>query len=442
MLRCSRSSPPARRRRRSTRPTPRRSSPATSSDIAPRRCSSARGDEAPGRARRRGRSGMPVHELAARRRASSRARTTDVRGRCADARRRRRSRCSCTRAARRAGRSCVPLRQRNLAASARTIAATYGLARRRRQPLRDAALPRARARRPPSLAHALGGGAVVAARALQRAARSGRTRPDARRHVVLGRADDPPDASSPAQAERGRPRARAALRPLVLVGAAGAAVMARVRGARSAIPLVEAYGMTEAAHQMTSNPLPPGERRGRARSGVRDRRRDRASSTTTGTRSRRASAARSSVRGPAVVDGYRDNPEANAASFRDGWFRTGDRGDLSADGYLSLDGTDQGADQPRRREDLAATRSRTVLLAHPPSPRRPSSASRRRSTARQVGAAVVLRGDASSATSSRPTARERLAPVQGAERIVRRRRDPEGADRQGAAPAAGRASSS
>ncbi|MHB1568582.1 MAG: AMP-binding enzyme, partial [Solirubrobacteraceae bacterium] len=45
-----------------------------------------------------------------------------------------------------------------------------------------------------------------------------------------------------------------------------------------------------------------------------------------------------SIRGASVVDGYRDNPEANESSFRDGWFRTGDVGRLSADGYLTLDG--------------------------------------------------------------------------------------------------------
>ena len=44
------------------------------------------------------------------------------------------------------------------------------------------------------------------------------------------------------------------------------------------------------------------------------------------------------MRGPGVVDSYRANPVATAASFRDGWFRTGDSGALSPDGYLSLSG--------------------------------------------------------------------------------------------------------
>jgi acyl-CoA synthetase (AMP-forming)/AMP-acid ligase II len=39
---------------------------------------------------------------------------------------------------------------------------------------------------------------------------------------------------------------------------------------------------------------------------------------------------------PNVIQGYENNPEANAASFTNGWFRTGDHGFLDADGYLTL----------------------------------------------------------------------------------------------------------
>ena len=44
------------------------------------------------------------------------------------------------------------------------------------------------------------------------------------------------------------------------------------------------------------------------------------------------------IQGPNVVDGYENNPEANASSYEDGWFRTGDQGTLDADGYLRLTG--------------------------------------------------------------------------------------------------------
>lgn len=105
---------------------------------------------------------------------------------------------------------------------------------------------------------------------------------------------------------------------------------------RFGVPLVEAYGMTEASHQMTSNPLPPGERRPGTvgvSSGIEvavlD---DEWRSLPPGSDGEVA------VRGSSVVEEYRGNQEATAASFRDGWFRTGDRGTLSADGFLTLRG--------------------------------------------------------------------------------------------------------
>ncbi|MSU72768.1 MAG: long-chain fatty acid--CoA ligase [Opitutus sp.] len=49
------------------------------------------------------------------------------------------------------------------------------------------------------------------------------------------------------------------------------------------------------------------------------------------------------VRGPNVCDGYWRRPDATAAAWRDGWFRTGDIGSRAADGYITLQG---------RRSDL------------------------------------------------------------------------------------------
>src|SRR6185295_1214877 len=42
------------------------------------------------------------------------------------------------------------------------------------------------------------------------------------------------------------------------------------------------------------------------------------------------------IQGPNVITGYENNPEANAKSFTDGWFRTGDQGFLDDAGYLTL----------------------------------------------------------------------------------------------------------
>jgi acyl-CoA synthetase (AMP-forming)/AMP-acid ligase II len=113
------------------------------------------------------------------------------------------------------------------------------------------------------------------------------------------------------------------------------ALMARVEE-RFGVPLVEAYGMTEASHQMTSNPLPPGTREAGSvgiPSGTEV-------AIVGADRAFLAAGERGEVciRGPGVTPGYLGNPEANAQSFFDGWFRTGDLGSLDANGYLRLEG--------------------------------------------------------------------------------------------------------
>ncbi len=102
------------------------------------------------------------------------------------------------------------------------------------------------------------------------------------------------------------------------------------------VPVLEAYGMTEATHQMASNPLPPAERRAGA-VGV-------AASVeiaimdADGALLPTGRAGEVVIRGPSVTAGYEDNPEANRKSYTDGWFRTGDEGVLDAAGYLTLTG--------------------------------------------------------------------------------------------------------
>ena len=82
--------------------------------------------------------------------------------------------------------------------------------------------------------------------------------------------------------------------------------------------MLEAYGMTEAAHQMTSNPLPPAPRKAGSVGGRRAPvRRGRRSVVDTPT----GSTGEVVVAGPGVTPGYLGNDKANAASFFDGWFR-------------------------------------------------------------------------------------------------------------------------
>ncbi len=100
------------------------------------------------------------------------------------------------------------------------------------------------------------------------------------------------------------------------------------------VPVVEAYGMTEAAHQMSCNPLPPGVRKPGSvglPTGVEISIRDEAGDALpTGERGEVC------IRGRNVTHGYESNPKANRKSFTDGWFRTGDEGCLDEDGYLRL----------------------------------------------------------------------------------------------------------
>ncbi len=101
-------------------------------------------------------------------------------------------------------------------------------------------------------------------------------------------------------------------------------------------PLVEAYGMTEASHQMASNPLPPKSRKPGTvglPAGPEIRVVDESGKTVaTGERGEIV------IRGANVTAGYENNPAANESGFIDGWFRTGDVGTMDEEGYLSIVG--------------------------------------------------------------------------------------------------------
>ena len=101
-------------------------------------------------------------------------------------------------------------------------------------------------------------------------------------------------------------------------------------------PLIESYGMTEAAHQMASNPLPPLQRKpgsvGRAAGPeVRIRGAD-------GEFVAAGETGEIVIRGPNVSAGYESNPKANEEAYVDGWFRTGDQGVMDEEGFVSITG--------------------------------------------------------------------------------------------------------
>ena len=249
----------------------------------------------------------------------------------------------------------VPLRQRNLMASTRTIAAHYRLSS---ADVSFCVMP---------LFHIHGlvastfaalstGGAVIAPRRFT----PQRFWPQAREHeatwlsagptlhqMILDKADDggPPDTLRFVRS------CSSALAP---------ALMERAEHAYQA-PMLEAYGMTEASHQMTSNPLPPATRFPASvgvptgtEVGIADK---------AGALMPAGSAGEVVIRGPGVMSGYVANPAATAEAFFGNWFRTGDRGVLR-DGYLYLEGRIKEM-IIRGGENIAPAEIEQVLIAHP-----------------------------------------------------------------------------
>ncbi len=110
-------------------------------------------------------------------------------------------------------------------------------------------------------------------------------------------------------------------------------VMAELESAFNA-PVIESYGMTEASHQMTSNPLPP---RGRKPGSVGvPAGPEVAIMDEAGDLLPPGASGEIVIRGANVMRGYENNSTANESAFTREWFRTGDQGFLDTDGYLFI----------------------------------------------------------------------------------------------------------
>jgi acyl-CoA synthetase (AMP-forming)/AMP-acid ligase II len=128
------------------------------------------------------------------------------------------------------------------------------------------------------------------------------------------------------------------------------------------VPVIEAYGMTEASHQMTCNPLPPRSTKPGSvgiPTGIEVTILDKA-----GNELPRGTRGEVSIKGPSVVDGYENNPTANESAFTNGWFRTGDEGMLDDDGYLFLTGRLK-EQINRGGEKISPLEIDDVVLRHP-----------------------------------------------------------------------------
>jgi len=153
------------------------------------------------------------------------------------------------------------------------------------------------------------------------------------------------------------------------------------------VPFVEAYGMTEASHQMTSNPLPPRHRKAGSvgvGAGLRVRIMDKQGNSLEN--NQRGEIA---IQGANVFRGYENNPEANSRAFVNGWFRTGDQGFLDDDCYLHLTGRIKDI-IIRGGENIAPHEVDEILLRHPAVAAAVTFGCAHPTLGEEVAAAVVL----------------------------------------------------
>jgi len=157
-------------------------------------------------------------------------------------------------------------------------------------------------------------------------------------------------------------------------------------------PLIEAYGMTEASHQMASNPLPPGKRipgtvglAAGPEVAIMNDQGDLLPPGQTG---------EIVIRGETVTPGYAKNPAANAEAFSNGWFRTGDQGIMSPLGYITITGRLKEIIN-RGGEKISPREVDEVLMDHPAILQVVTFAVPHERLGEDVAAAIVLRAGAS-----------------------------------------------
>ncbi|MFN8984646.1 MAG: acyl--CoA ligase [Alphaproteobacteria bacterium] len=152
-------------------------------------------------------------------------------------------------------------------------------------------------------------------------------------------------------------------------------------------PLVESYGMTEASHQMASNPLAGPRKPGSVGQAAGP---EVAIMDDDGTILPQGEIGEVVIRGPNVTAGYEANPDANAKAFTNGWFRTGDQGAFDAAGYLTLTGRLKELIN-RGGEKVSPLEVDGVLSAHPAVAQALTFAMPHAKLGEEVAAAVVLR---------------------------------------------------
>jgi len=181
-------------------------------------------------------------------------------------------------------------------------------------------------------------------------------------------------------------------------------------------PVIEAYGMTEAAHQMAANPLPPRPRKAGSvgiaagpEVAVMDEAGNLLPPEVTG---------EVVIRGPNVTLGYQNNPSANASAFTRGWFRTGDQGVVDHQGYLRLTGRLKEIIN-RGGEKISPREVDEVLLEHPAVAQAVTFAIPHEKLGEDVGCALILKdGLTASESEIRDYVAKRLADFKVPRRVL------------------------
>lgn len=173
------------------------------------------------------------------------------------------------------------------------------------------------------------------------------------------------------------------------------------------VPVLENYGMTEAAPQITSSPLPPGERKAGS------------AGCPTGIEVRivgaggelvgRGQTGEIQIRGASVMSGYEGGEEPNVGAFDGDWFRTGDLGYLDEGGYLFLQGRLKELIN-RGGEKVLPRVVEQVLLEYPGVAEAVAFPVAHPVLGDEVGAAVAARGKRLEVDELRRFAAERLRP--------------------------------
>jgi oxalate---CoA ligase len=181
-------------------------------------------------------------------------------------------------------------------------------------------------------------------------------------------------------------------------------------------PVIEAYGMTEASHQIATNPLPPRKRKAGSVGvpvGCEVAIMDQADNLLAPGETDEVV-----IRGPNVTLGYENNPAANQGSFTNAWFRTGDQGYLDLEGYLFITGRLKEIIN-RGGEKISPREIDEVLLEHPAIAQAVTFAAPHPTLGEDVAAAIVVR-DGMSVTEReiREFALNRLAHFKVPHRVV------------------------